>query len=209
MISRTNVWVNNQEFAQTFKDFMDIEKFDNKLDDPINERLYILQQFAKRQEKLNSNFVEIGIYAGMSMFFMAKYCNKKFIGIDSFEGLSSPKFGVDTDYFKQGDLSCPIDYATKYLSRFNNIELIKGWVPEILNTLPDIKYSLVHIDVDLYEPTKASIEYFWDRLIPGGVLICDDFGSSKTIGAKKAMLEFFEENQIIEFSTQQAFIIKD
>ena len=209
MLSRTSVWVNNENFAKSFKDFMDIEKFENKLDDPINERLYILQQFAKRQRKLNSNFVEVGIYAGMSMFFMAEYCDNKFIGIDSFEGLSQPISGVDTDYFKQGDLTCPIDYATKYLSRYKNIELVKGWVPEVFSSLPDINYSLVHVDVDLYEPTKASIEYFWDKLLPGGVLICDDFGSSKTIGAKKAMLEFFGEDSIIEFSTQQAFVIKD
>jgi hypothetical protein len=67
---------------------------------------------------------------------------------------------------------------------------------------------LVHIDVDLYAPTKQSIEYFWDRLLPDGVLICDDFGSINTVGAKKAMVDFFGRENIIEFSTQQAFVIK-
>lgn len=208
MLSRTNVWVDDSDFTKCFKDFMAIGNFGNQIDDPINERLYILQQFAKRQQKLNSNFVEVGIYAGMSMYFMADYCDKLFIGIDSFEGVSEPLPGVDTDYFVKGSLACDIENAEKYLEKFNNIKLIKGWVPEILQTLPELQYSLVHIDVDLYNPTKESIEYFWDRLLPDGVLICDDFGSSKTVGAKKAMIDFFGRENIIEFSTQQAFVIK-
>jgi hypothetical protein len=208
MLSRTNVWAKDEDFKQCFKEFMSIGKFDNSVEDPINERLYILQQFAKRQKKLNSNFVEIGIYSGMSMYFMADYCTKSFFGIDSFEGVSEPTPGIDTDYFVKGSLSSDISNAQNYLKKFNNINLIKGWVPEILKTLPDLKYSLVHIDVDLYIPTKESIEYFWDKLLPDGVLICDDFGSSKTIGAKKAMIDFFGRENIIEFSTQQAFVIK-
>jgi predicted O-methyltransferase YrrM len=208
-MSRTNVWVNDSDFAKCFKDFMSIGNFNNSIDDQMYERLYILQQFAKRQEKLNSNFVEVGIYAGMSMYFMADYCNKTFLGIDSFEGVSEPTAGIDTDYFVKGSLACDITEAKKYLKKFDNIKLIKGWVPEVLQTLPELEYSLVHIDVDLYNPTKESIEYFWDRLLPDGVLICDDFGSSKTVGAKKAMIDFFGRKNIIEFSTQQAFVIKN
>lgn len=187
---------------------MSIGNFQNSINDPINERLYILQQFAKRQQKLDSNFVEVGIYSGMSMYFMAEYCNKSFLGIDSFEGVSEPTPGIDTDYFVKGSLACNIENAEKYLEKFNNIQLVKGWVPEVLKSLPELRYSLVHIDVDLHNPTKESIEYFWDRLLPDGVLICDDFGSSKTVGAKKAMIDFFGRENIIEFSTQQAFVIK-
>lgn len=208
MLSRTNVWAEDPDFTKCFKDFMAIGNFGNSIDDPINERLYILQQFAKRQQKLNSNFVEVGIYSGMSMYFMADYCKKSFIGIDSFEGVSEPTPGIDTDYFVKGSLACDIENAKKYLAKFSNIDLVKGWVPEVLDTLPKLEYSLVHIDVDLYNPTKESIEYFWDKLLPDGVLICDDFGSSKTVGAKKAMVDFFGRDNIIEFSTQQAFVIK-
>lgn len=208
MLSRTNVWVNDETFVKCFKDFMAIDNFDNSVEDPINERLYILQQFAKRQQKLNSNFAEIGVYAGMSMFFMADYCSKIFTGIDSFEGVSEPTPGIDTDYFVKGSLACSKNTAERYLSKFNNIDLIKGWVPDVLKELPEQTYSLVHIDVDLYQPTKNCIEYFWDKLLPDGVLICDDFGSSKTVGAKKAMIDFFGRENIIEFSTQQAFVIK-
>ena len=208
MISRTNVWANDEDFKKCFKEFMAIGNFDNSIQDPINERLYVLQQFAKRQQRLDSNFVEIGVYAGMSMYFMADYCKKIFVGIDSFEGVSEPTPGIDTNYFVKGFLSCDISNAKNYLNKFNNVDLLKGWVPDVFSLLPELQYSLVHIDVDLYAPTKQSIEYFWDRLLPDGVLICDDFGSSKTVGAKKAMVDFFGRENIIEFSTQQAFVIK-
>ena len=115
---------------------------------------------------------------------------------------------IDTNYFVKGFLSSDISNAKNYLNKFNNVDLLKGWVPDVFSLLPELQYSLVHIDVDLYAPTKQSIEYFWDRLLPDGVLICDDFGSSKTVGAKKAMVDFFGRENIIEFSTQQAFVIK-
>ena len=52
----------------------------------------------------------------------------------------------------------------------------------------------MHINVDLYEPTKDSLDFFYPRLVKNGVIICNDYGSCKFPGAKKAVDEFLEEN---------------
>lgn len=143
----------------------------------------------------------------MSIFFTADLCPNNFIGIDSFEGVSEPS-NFDSDYFKKHDLRVPYEVAKSNLSRFNNVDLIKGWIPEVFGKLKDSRYSFVHIDVDLYEPTLKSVEYFWDKIITGGIMVCDDYGSSKTIGARKAIDDFFGRNKIIELTTGQAIIIK-
>lgn len=44
--------------------------------------------------------------------------------------------------------------------------------------------------VDLYEPTKDSIEFFYDKLNVGGIFLCDDYGFTSCPGATKAIDEF-------------------
>lgn len=47
-----------------------------------------------------------------------------------------------------------------------------------------------HVDVDLYAPRLASFEYFYDRMVPGGLLVCDDYGFGPCQGANQAVDEF-------------------
>ena len=207
MESYVSNWEKDKTFSQLHKRFNQVANIDNKIDHPIYSRLYILRQLAT-QQKDKGNFAECGVYAGMSMFFVADLCKDAFIGIDSFEGVSEPG-EYDSDYFKTKKLAIDISFAKAFLKDFNNVELYKGWIPEVFNLIDDKEYAYVNIDVDLYDPTKSSIEYFWPKLIKGGVLICDDYGSEKTIGARKAMDDYFGKDSILELPTGQAIIFKN
>ena len=182
MDSYISSWQQDAKFVSLFNQFNILAGINNEINNSLYARLYILRQLAT-QQKDKGNFAECGVYAGMSMFFVADLCKNKFIGIDSFEGVSEPG-EYDSDYFKSKKLSISISFAEKILKNFDNVDLYKGWIPEVFNKLNDEQYSYVNIDVDLYDPTKNSIEYFWPRLIKGGVLICDDYGSDKTPGAR-------------------------
>jgi O-methyltransferase len=199
-------WQQDAKFVSLFNQFNILAGINNEINNSLYARLYILRQLAT-QQKDKGNFAECGVYAGMSMFFVADLCKNKFIGIDSFEGVSEPG-EYDSDYFKSKKLSISISFAEKILKNFDNVDLYKGWIPEVFNKLNDEQYSYVNIDVDLYDPTKNSIEYFWPRLIKGGVLICDDYGSDKTPGARKAMNDFFGVDNILELPTGQALVYK-
>jgi len=67
---------------------------------------------------------------------------------------------------------------------------------------------MVHIDVDLYEPTRAAFEFFHPRMAPGGVMVCDDYGFASCPGARKAVDEYFEgkPDVPIELPSGQALI---
>lgn len=69
---------------------------------------------------------------------------------------------------------------------------------------------MIHIDVDLYQPTLDSIEFFWDKLNVGGVLVCDDYGFETCPGAKKAMDDFFSKKNmsVIHLPTGQGVVFK-
>lgn len=200
-------WTDDEEFMTLCRRFNSITGMSNTFDNALYGRLYILRQLAKNKKRIGAKWAECGTFAGMSMFFVADLCPLEFIGIDSFEGVSEP-MEHDTDYFKTIKLSIPIEPATQNLSEFKNVKLYKGWIPEVFSQLEDAQYSFVHIDVDLYEPTKDSINYFYPKMISGGVMICDDYGSYKTIGARKAFLDFWGEDKILELPTGQAIAYK-
>lgn len=209
MDSYLSRWTEDEDFVKLHNDFNLICNINNEMDNALYARIYILRQLAKHQFISNPNlsFAETGVYAGMTMFFTAEYCNGSFLGIDSWEGVSDPG-EFDTEYFKTVKLKSEMAWAKNNLSRYKNVELKKGWIPEVFKDIEDKTYSFVHVDVDLYEPTKKSIEYFWPKIVSGGVLICDDYGSYKTEGARKAVNDSFESHNILELPTGQAIIWK-
>ena len=79
------------------------------------------------------------------------------------------------------------------LKNIGNVELIKG---DILTTLdryvqmnPFMRISLLHIDTDIYEPSKKALEVLYDRVVTGGIIIADDYGVA---GETDAFDEFFD-----------------
>jgi hypothetical protein len=80
-----------------------------------------------------------------------------------------------------------------------------------LPTLPESTYRLVHIDTDLYLPTKACLEYFAPRLSPGGVVVLDDYASGKCEGVRTATGEYFGQSdafQVWDLRTEQLMLVK-
>jgi O-methyltransferase len=67
-----------------------------------------------------------------------------------------------------------------------------------------------HVDVDIYEPTLASFEYFYDLVVPGGVLVCDDYGFTPCAGAREAVDSFMADRpeNVIHSLTGQGIVTK-
>jgi len=65
---------------------------------------------------------------------------------------------------------------------FNNLNCIKGnielTIPEFLEHNND-RFCFVYIDIDVEKPTLLALEYFWNRLVSGGIIILDDYNSKK------------------------------
>lgn len=70
-----------------------------------------------------------------------------------------------------------------------DIKLIKGDVCETLKEKRPKRISLLRLDTDWYESTKAELELLYPLLSPGGVLIIDDYGHWQ--GAREAVDEYF------------------
>ena len=58
------------------------------------------------------------------------------------------------------------------------------------------KYCIVSLDTDLYEPTYHGLNFFYDRLVPGGVIMIHDYNSSQYPGVKRAVRRFSRERGV-------------
>jgi hypothetical protein len=178
------------------------------------ERLWALLRFQLHAlEKCQAPLVECGVFRGFSALAMGLLmkavadaggpaCRDLWL-IDSYSGLSEP---AEQDWITQNSAGNPVTgpaaqkghFATsletveKNLAELKNAKFAKGWVPEVFNSLPAGQWSFVHVDVDLYEPVRDCLDYFYPKLEKGGVIINDDFLSPWFPGAGKAWREFFD-----------------
>jgi hypothetical protein len=172
-------------------------------DNPMRRmRHFGIAQAARSVTDVPGDACEIGCLAGLSAWLAAdafRQSGKKitFHLCDSFEGLSEY---TEKDRDKTGAMpgfaptqfKCPEDQVRKNLAEFDFIRTHKGWIPEPFKVLQDARFCYGHIDVDLYEPTRDSIHFIWERLNPRGVVLFDDYGTCLFPGARVAIDEFFQ-----------------
>lgn len=164
-----------------------------------------------REKKIPGDVVECGVWKGHSAYLIASIIQENFKGrfhiFDSFEGGLSDKVKEDIvqgQSFKEVNkekliFSSTLKEVKKNLINFQFIKYHPGWIPEKFNEVSGINFSFVHIDVDLYKPTKDSLEFFWERLNHGGIIICDDYGFNQFPGAKSAVDEFLSKTNYSYF----------
>ena len=175
--------------------------------------------------KLEGNILECGVLRGFSSYLLIllnqKISNniikKNFYLIDSFEGLSeilpedNPKES-NIHQHKKGDMKGDFKSVQNLFSNFKNVKILKGWIPDIFNKInSNDQYCFVHLDVDLYKPTMDSLNFFYDRVVEGGLIITDDYLSEFFPGNRKAWNEFVKNKKIkdsICLPSGQAVIIK-
>ncbi len=184
-----------------------------------DQRVFFLQAALKSLAKVEGDVVECGVRYGRSTLFMASAANgsRQFHVFDSFEGLSDPdpEKDVGVEAFKKDGKTRvfhmhKLDQVLARFAEYPEINVYQGWIPDRFDEVADRKFALIHVDVDMYQPTVDTLEFFWDRLNPGGIVICDDYGAPAYPGAEKAIDEFFADRfeSAVELPTGQSIVIK-
>lgn len=197
-----------EEDTQFFKYYRRFEDGNNSSAD----RKYFLRSLLSLTDGLPGQTAECGVYKGASSWLICekmKDTGKTHYIFDSFEGLSAPA-EIDGHHWRQGALRAGEEIVKANLSAYPSVRMLKGWIPERFAEVSDEVFCFVHIDVDLYQPTSDSLSFFYPRLVPGGILLCDDYGYSTCPGAYKAFNEYMADKpeKIIHVPTGQGFIIK-
>jgi len=173
-----------------------------------------LFHLARYASQLQGEFAEIGTFAGGTARIIAKAVPEKTLyTFDSFEGITKIDLKHDRPHF-QGSFNPPglEEMARKILADCPNVKILKGWFPDTLyaQKLENQQYCFVHADADVYPSTIAICEIFFPRLVPGGIIVFDDYGYEDTVGARKAVDEYFSDKyeKPIIFTGGQAVVIR-
>lgn len=170
---------------------------------------FVLHSVASAQGRMPGAIAEVGVYEGGSARLIREATGDREMHLfDTFAGL--PKnTDVDGDVHQANVYACSLESVQKYLSAYSNIHFHQGLFPASAHDLdPNLRFSLVHFDVDLYESTRACLEFFYPRMLPGGIMLSHDY--SILAGVKQAFTEFLADKPegAIELPTTQCFVIK-
>ena len=177
---------------------------------------------------LPGHIVECGVFKGNSLIRFATFRNllespfsRKIIGFDIFGKFPSTEYQPDQQYLQNfvdaaGEQSISQEELEKILQSkgITNFELVKGdinqTVPSYREVNPHLKIALLHIDTDVYEPAVTILENFYEKVVRGGVIAFDDYGTFP--GETKAVDDFFGDKGIkiqkLPLSLTPSFIIK-
>mgnify|MGYP001565495615 CR=1 FL=1 len=217
------------------------DKFNNFIfsDDKklLGKPLHRFEFFLKTKD-LPGDIVEVGVFkgSGVSSFikFIDIYCpnsNKKVIGFDIFSTIEATdilKKDGDTDgnsmkvvYDRVSHSDLTLESVSSRLKQTgvseDKFKLIKGDVadsiPKFLEENQGFRISLLYIDVDLDRPTYYSLKYLWDRILPGGAILFDEYEYHKF--SESVGVERFLKEKNIDYSLKStnwvaptAFILK-
>jgi len=200
-------------------------------------KLLIRYSFFEKIKDLPGDIVEIGVFKGSGIATFSKFIeifcthsNKKIIGFDIFDVdksniLLNKDNAIDKEtmnivYSKVNKNELTLKNVTENLNNMNiskNFLLVDGDVefsiPIFLKENPGFKISLLYIDVDIQRPTYFALKYLWDRILPGGIILFDEYEYhkfSESVGVDKFLKEFNIEYTIqsTNFMTPTAFMIK-
>ncbi len=157
-----------------------VEQAKQQSADFINNEMASVKPFKDRMELLGAAlkfappkgiYCEFGVGSGRTINHIASIAtSQKIHGFDSFEGLPE---NWREDYGK-GAFS-----TGGTLPKVNaNVVLYKGWfdksIPPFRDKFPE-PMAFMHMDADLYSSTKTVFDLLGDRIVPGTVLVFDEF----------------------------------
>ncbi len=177
---------------------------------PEFPRFSMLESCAREiyMNKVEGALAECGVYAGFFAGFMKRmFPDRKLYLFDTFEGfddrdITEEEYNASSWFMENNNYLRNAPSLNEIVNRIpynKNIIVKKGYFP---NTALDDesviteKYAFVDLDMDLYKPIYAGLDFFWERLSPGGYIMIDEIRCNELPSARKAVLDWCKKEKI-------------
>ncbi|MDP8240461.1 MAG: TylF/MycF/NovP-related O-methyltransferase [Candidatus Hatepunaea meridiana] len=146
-----------------------------------------------QNEQIDGSMAEAGVFQGETSKIIHHLApDRAYYLFDTFEGF--PEQDLEHNQSDTRFKNTSVDLVTKNIGTSDNIFIGKGYVPDTFNGLENEKFAFVLLDLDLYEPTLASLEFFYPRMSSGGFIIVHDYNNSESNwGCKRSLDKFMED----------------
>ncbi len=170
------------------------------------DRYLYFKDMLERVQGVEGDIVECGVSLGHGALLFTLFSDyigkpRVYYGFDSFEGFPEPVAKDEmTPITGRGFWASPPETVLKVLQDgglgedviAERVRLVKGWFEQTLCKYQG-RIALLHLDCDLYESYKISLETFYEKVQPGGAIMFDEYGDKRWPGARKAIDEFFRD----------------
>jgi O-methyltransferase len=192
-----------------------------RLYDPIRshtlvspERCWMLLHLMRHALALSGDFAEFGVFRGGTALLAAEVLRDAHDArplhlFDSFAGMPATSAG---EPFARGDFGETSEAAVRALvaPAGANVSFHAGFIPDTFQGLAIPQLAFAHVDVDLYQSVLDCIEFVYPRLVPGGIMVFDDYGFPSCSRAREATDRAFaaRREKPIYLPTGQALVLK-
>jgi O-methyltransferase len=181
-------------------------------------RLHTLVWAAKNALNVEGDFVECGVFRGFCSSVILKYLDfqdmpRQTYLYDTFEGLpektSTEQERRSWNYTKY-DSEAIYNGAREKFSKYKNVNIVRGIVPDSFEQAVPEKIAFLHIDMNSEKAEMLALEHLYDKVTPGGFIVFDDFGWTCNANQMRAELAFMNERgqHVMELPTGQGVVIK-
>ncbi|MEO7673943.1 MAG: TylF/MycF/NovP-related O-methyltransferase, partial [Pyrinomonadaceae bacterium] len=150
-------------------------------------RVHIGLWAAKTCARLDGDFVECGVNRGFLSSAIMEYLDwdatgKTFYLLDTFAGLDDRQISGDVSAAKRNEKHLAEGFyvhnaesVRANFSEWKNVRIIEGPVPDTLDEIEAAKIAYLHLDMNSAPPEVAAFNSLWNRLVPGAIVLLDDY----------------------------------
>jgi hypothetical protein len=200
-------------------------KAGNGVDLHFEWRVHVALWAAAAGLRVPGDFVECGVNAGfMSSAIMQRLqwnsAGRRFYLIDTFAGpvfeqyspqeIERGRLAVAKAAVNAGAYVTDLARVRLNFSEWPSAVVVPGSVPDVLSSLDIGAVAFLHIDMNCAYPERAALEFFWERLSLGALVLLDDYAYADYDAQMRAMDEAAQilGAQILSLPTGQGLIIK-
>jgi O-methyltransferase len=177
---------------------------------------------ARHAQALQGDIVQLGVCEGAEATAIVHYVkDSRLFLVDTFTGVPPDvwtpeelKAGADSAQWAYKEMGDLFPYVSERFKPWPNVTVIQGRVPDVLPDVKTDRIGLLMLDMNSASPERAAADYFWDRILPGGIILSDDYGHSREgvgfYAQKIAFDQFAESNgvSVLTLPTGHGLIIK-
>ena len=171
------------------------------------DEAYFLRSAVLATQDVPGVLAEVGVFRGGTARVICEAKGDRSLHLfDTFEGLPQP--GVFDTWFKTGQYACDLATVKAYLASYDRVHFHPGLFPGTGAAVRDLRFSFVHLDVDLYESTLASLEFFFPRMSRAAMLVSHDYVEFPAV--HRAFQEYFDGRRqpVVELTGNQCLVVK-
>lgn len=178
----------------------------------IEWRVHVAVWAATHALRLKGDFVECGVNTGVLSLAICQYVDfnrsgKQFFLFDTYCGIPEEQLEHSTGNTIYEEC---YDMVKGNFAAFTGAKLVRGMIPESLSfeNIGDVSY--LSIDLNNSTAEVAAIEFFWPKLVVGGVVLLDDYGWREAHVQKTALDQFAKsvKAEILTLPTGQGLLLK-